>query len=456
MGKYEKKRSQQASKAWNAESDYDGYSLDGLRDVHNGRASYGEAAGPTVVSSSARGGRSDAWQSDNRQANDWQSNNWQADDWQTNDWQADACAQPEPYSAAGDPRTRRASRRSAAPRRDAQEPPAWTQLPDYDQPVREKPEKPRRRKKKHRLLRFILHVPITLFGLLLLAVLASILLAKMPESDQPIGPRKDGCCTILLCGTDVEGARTDAMLLLYLDRGNQTTRLLSLPRDTMVNRDNPVPKLNGAYWANGGDKGDVEKGMNMLMDYVKDLVGYRPDAYILLDLRCFSEFVDAMGGVSFDVPMDMYYDDPTQDLHIDLKAGLQKLDGEAAMELIRFRSGYSMADLQRVQVQRDFLKAAFEQWKSVLRLPRVSFSVRLLMKNAETDLGYRNFCWIALSLFKGTASTFESDTLPGEPAWVNGGAYYVENREKAAALINEKYNPYNTEIKAADLHPYGK
>ena len=49
----------------------------------------------------------------------------------------------------------------------------------------------------------------------------------------------------------------------------------------------------------------------------------------------------------------------------------------------------------------------------------------------------------------------ESDTLPGEPAWVNGGAYYVEDRAKAAELVNEKYNPYEKEITANDLHPYG-
>ena len=408
MGKYEKKRTQQPSNTWNTDSDYDGYSLDGLRDVHDGRAVY--------ESSSVRGGGKPNWAAEVDAQPAYS---------QSNAYGQQTYAQPDPYGAQ-----------------------AYTQTPP--------PEKHRRRRKKHRVLRFILHLPITLLGLVILAALASILFAKMPQSDQPIGPRKDGCCTILLCGTDAEGARTDAMLLLYLDRNNKTTRLLSLPRDTMVNRDNPVPKLNGAYWANGGDAGNTEKGMDALLGYVKDLVGYRPDAYILLDLDCFSDLVDAMGGVSFDVPMDMYYDDPSQDLHIDLKAGLQTLNGQEAMELIRFRSGYSMADLQRVEVQRDFLNAAFKQWKSLLRIPRATMSVRLLTKNAETDLGYRNFCWIALSLVKGTASSFESDTLPGEPAWVNGGAYYVENREKAAALINEKYNPYNTEIKAEDLHPYGE
>lgn len=321
-----------------------------------------------------------------------------------------------------------------------------------DYPEEEPEEFLPRRRKKHRFLRFLLRLVAFLLVLVLLVGLAVYLFAKMPETDQPIGARKDGCCTILICGTDDGGTRTDAMLLLYLDRPNKQIRLLSLPRDTMVNRDNPVPKLNGAYSANGAG----EKGMNVLLDYVKDLVGYRPDAYILLDLDCFAELVDAMGGVTFDVPMDMYYNDPYQDLYIDLKAGTQTLNGKEAMWLVRFRSGYAMADLERVSVQRDFLQAAIRQWSSAFRLPMIPQAVKLLLANADSDLSTRNLCWIALALVRGGKAGFESHTLPGEPAWVDGGAYYVEDREAAAALVNEKYNPYETTIRAEDLHPYGK
>ncbi len=314
---------------------------------------------------------------------------------------------------------------------------------------------PPRRRKKHRILRILVKCLAALLVLVILGGVLSLLLAKMPETDQPIGPRKDGCCTVLLCGVDENGTRTDTMLLLWLDRNGQQARLLSLPRDTMVNRDNPVPKLNGAYWANGGSKGNPKQGMDMLMDYVKDLVGYRPDGYMLLDLNCFEELVDVMGGVTFDVPMDMEYNDPTQDLYINLKAGTQKLNGKEAMWLVRFRSGYAMADLERVKVQRDFMTAAVRQWKSVTRLPRAPFAASLLLRNTETDLSWRNLCWIAVTLSRCNTGELESDTLPGEPKYINGGAYYVQNRQETAALVNEKYNSYEKEISANDLHPYG-
>ena len=309
----------------------------------------------------------------------------------------------------------------------------------------------KKRRKRHRFLRLLLRLAVILLVLILLAVLGSVLLAKQPETASPIGTRREDCAAILLCGTDEDGVRTDTMLLLYLDRGARQIRLLSLPRDTMVNRENPVPKLNGAYGANGMG----EKGMNVLMDYVRDLIGYRPDGYMLIDLDCFEELVDRMGGVEYDVPMDMFYSDPTQDLYIDLKAGAQHLGGKEAMWLVRYRSGYPMADLDRVKVQRSFLSAAMDQWTSPGKFFRLPGALLLLMKHTQTDLSYRNLCWIALTVAKCGTGGLESDTLPGEAAWVNGGAYYVEDREKTAALINEKYNPYEKEITPDDLHPYG-
>lgn len=313
------------------------------------------------------------------------------------------------------------------------------------QPVRQK------KRKKRSVFR-------TVRRLILLAILVAILwvvglfvFAKMPQTDQPIAARKSGCASILLCGTDMDGTRTDAMMLLFIDRDARQLRLLSLPRDTMVNRTNPVPKLNGAYSANGSGT----KGMDVLMDYVKDLVGYRPDGYMLVDLNCFTELVDQMGGVSFDVPMDMKYDDPTQGLHIDLSKGLQELTGQEAMWLVRFRSGYTMADLDRIDVQRSFLFDAFKQWAKPSKIFRLPGALRLLKNNTLTDLSASNFRWIAVSVALCVKNGVASDTLPGEPTYVNGGAYYVEDREAVAKLINERYNPYEKEISPNDLHPYG-
>ena len=310
--------------------------------------------------------------------------------------------------------------------------------------------KPKRRK-KHRFLRFLGKLLVVLAILTLLTAAVLMICQKMPKTDAPIGVRKKNCCTVLLAGTDESGMRTDTLMVMYIDRTNDAIRLLSIPRDTMVNRDNPVPKINGAYYANGAG----EVGMDYLMDYVKDVIGYRPDGYLLIDLNCFEDLVNLMGGVKFDVPMDMHYDDPTQDLFIDLKQGTQKLSGKEAMWLVRFRSGYAAADLQRVSVQRDFVKAALAQWGKAWNVIRAPSALSLLKSHTLTDLKWNNLTWLGISAVLCGTGNFETDTLPGEGAYVNGGAYYVEDRTAAAALVNEKYNPYETEITADDLHPYG-
>ncbi len=331
---------------------------------------------------------------------------------------------------------------------------AYNTEPDYDayEPAPERSTfAPRKKKKKHRVFKVFLWILIVLLALAVLTAAVLFIFQKMPQTSAPIGTRKPDCCAVLLAGTDESGIRTDTLMVLYIDRANKEMRLLSIPRDTMVNRDNPVPKINGAYYANGAG----EEGMGYLMDYVKDVIGYRPDGYVLIDLNCFEELVNLMGGVTFDVPMDMAYEDPSQDLFIDLKQGSQHLSGEQAMWLVRFRSGYAAADLQRVSVQRDFMKAALSQWKKPWNIFRVPAALSLLSGHTLTDMAWNNFTWLGISVVLCGTDGLESDTLPGEGAWVNGGAYFVEDRAAAAALINEKYNPYEEEITAYDLHPYG-
>jgi anionic cell wall polymer biosynthesis LytR-Cps2A-Psr (LCP) family protein len=94
--------------------------------------------------------------------------------------------------------------------------------------------------------------------------------------------------------------------------------------------------------------------------------------------------VDAAGGIEFDVPVRMLYNDPYQNLSIDLQPGRQVLDGEKAEMLMRYRKGYQEGDLSRIGVQQAFLEAALEQ-KSDMKISAAEV-YRLLSKEMETDL----------------------------------------------------------------------
>ena len=277
------------------------------------------------------------------------------------------------------------------------------------------------------------------------------LLARPPVSGDAYAERKPGCSSILVAGVDEAGFRTDTMMLVQIDRENRLISLVSIPRDTLIFCEYSVPKLNSAYgWASGG-----EKGVEELMTRVTEIIGFRPDGYVIVDLPLVAELIDEMGGVTFDVPMRMEYEDPRQNLVIDLQPGLQKLTGEQALQALRFRSGYADADLGRVRVQRELLSAAIRQWVSLKGALHLPDAMELVQEHASTDLSRSNLLWLAESFLICDRSSIRTATLPGESVYLTGSAsgwYYVLDAEGVAGMVNELCNPYVKGVTAQELY----
>ena len=303
------------------------------------------------------------------------------------------------------------------------------------------PEPPRRR--RHGFLRFLL----TLILIIALLAAAVLVYAKQPKAELP-GERRALVSTVLIAGADEGGLRTDTMMLLTVDAAAGVLRLTSVPRDTLTNGTWNVPKLNSAYGVYGGGA----EGMEGVIKHLTDVIGFRPDGYAVVELDAFIEAVDLMGGVEFDVPQDMYYFDPTQDLLIDLKAGYQRLNGKNAMGLVRFRSGYAMADITRVSVQRDFISAALSQWLTVKNAGKVPELMRLIKDKVVTDLDTRELVWLALALARCGTDDAESATIPGSGAMIGGASYYVVDEEGTLALLNSGVSPLKRDLTPADLN----
>src|SRR5690606_21125987 len=115
--------------------------------------------------------------------------------------------------------------------------------------------------------------------------------------------------------------------------------IISVPRDSLVNVKRKVKKINAAYPAGNLNGGGKEGGINQLKRELKTIIGFVPDFYIGIDLDGFERIVDAVGGIDINVPIDMKYDDPTQDLHTNIKKGQQVLNGEDALKFARYRKG---------------------------------------------------------------------------------------------------------------------
>ena len=217
--------------------------------------------------------------------------------------------------------------------------------------------------------------------------------------------RKDGYYTFLLAGKDTSSGLTDTMMLITYDTEGKKINAVSLLRDTMINtsgKSGGQKRLNAVFNRNRGDKKlsekeRIENGMAALKKEVSRLTGIYPDFYVMVEWEAIGELVDAVGGVEFEVPFDMDYDDPVQDLHIHQKKGLRLLDGRDAMEVIRFRKSndnapykIKMGDLERTKIQRDFLTAVLKKCltpKILLNLPTLT---NIFMENVDTDLTVGN------------------------------------------------------------------
>lgn len=154
--------------------------------------------------------------------------------------------------------------------------------------------------------------------------------------------------SLLFVGVDDYGVPDTIFTYEMSEEGKAT--IYSIPRDTFVTDNMKIAAL--LIQENGDEK---------LIEAVSEITGRPVKDYVRMDLTAAEAVIDALGGVTFTVPQDMYYSDPYQDLFIDLKAGEQTLSGKDAVGLLRYRKGYPEGDLKRVEVQQAFLMELFRQ-----------------------------------------------------------------------------------------------
>ena len=225
--------------------------------------------------------------------------------------------------------------------------------------------------------------------------------------------RKKGCYTFLIAGKDRAAGLTDTVLVGMLDTENKSLKFVSIPRDTAVNVSYKPKKMNQYYAAaenNGKD------GVEALIGGAEQILGYRVDSYALFDVEVFVELIDAMGGIDFDVPVDMDYDDPGQDLSIHVQKGYQHLNGYQTMGVFRFRNTYANGDIGRIDVQHQLLKAMTSQF---LKLDESAISFETIPAN-----------------YSGTK---------------NGMSYVFIHVDEWLDYLNTWLNPYTKEITSADV-----
>lgn len=259
-----------------------------------------------------------------------------------------------------------------------------------------------------------------------------------PEPTPEPERKGDWFQTFLLLGTDDGNGNADTIMVASFDTRNHKAAVISIPRDTLVDEPRKVKKINAAYGVGGTEE---------LLREVSELVGFPVDHSIKVDINAFVEVVNELGGVSFYVPCDMYHDDGAGFI-INLKQGTQWLNGQQALQLVRYR-GYANADLGRIETQQKFLKEMAKQTLKVSNLTKLNRFAEIFSRNVETDLSLTDIIYFAT---EALALDFSEDisfhTLPGNGEVHYGGVryYYQLYPEQTLELFNQYINPYTTDL----------
>lgn len=254
------------------------------------------------------------------------------------------------------------------------------------------------------------------------------------ESPSPLVlHRVEGVYTCLLAGTDDGNGCADTLMLGVFNTNDKTATLLSIPRDTLVVVNGANKKINATYAAGG---------MELVCQAVEELLAIPVDYYVSVDLQAFVKIVDQVGGVWFTVPQDMQYSDPYQDLYIDLKAGYQLLDGEHALQLMRYRAGYANQDIGRSQTQRAFLVTLVKQSITLSNVSKVSSLIETLNRYVDSDMPLKDMIFFATeAVGMDLTEALQSTSLPGD--WVTP---YWELREDEVVDIVNSLGIYEEEV----------
>ena len=248
-----------------------------------------------------------------------------------------------------------------------------------------------------------------------------------------------------ISGCEEDYKLADTIMVCSYNPKTQKASILSIPRDTYVGKDKQKAtasyKINAVY-----RNGENIQGMVQAIEKITDL---EISNYFIIDTDALTQLVDAIGGVTFNVPINMKYDDPTQNLHINLKAGEQKLTGEQAEWLVRFRHNndgtsypteYGDNDIGRMRTQREFITEVMKQTlkpENVLKLTKIA---EIAFKNINTNMTFstiKDYIPYAVSF---NTENLKTGVLPGTPELANKVWIYTVNQRQTKQIVEELFS----------------
>lgn len=260
------------------------------------------------------------------------------------------------------------------------------------------------------------------------------------QLEESFGPSIDGLKksdrlslkkNIIVLGVDErpeedDPGRSDTLFVVMLDTSNKNVSLLSIPRDTRVH----IPKygfdkINHAYPL-GGQK--------LTQRTVEEFLGVKVNNYVMVDFKGFKGLVDAIGGVDIDVEENMYYRDSWDGFTVDLKKGKQHMDGNTAIQYVRYRD--EEGDIGRVKRQQRFIMAMYEKIASEDLLKHIPGLAKQLTSMIKTDMNVADMITLGKAMHTMVKQTgVKMNTVPGVGEYLDGISYYLPDVEQTRKIV---------------------
>ena len=255
--------------------------------------------------------------------------------------------------------------------------------------------------------------------------------------------------TVLIMGVseDISSKLTDTIMVASYNPKTQKATLLSIPRDTFIGKNKNTAtsydKINALY----------QSSPEKTLAAVNKITGLDIKYYVVISNNALVQLVDEIGGVEFDVPIDMNYDDSSQKLAIHLKKGKQKLNGEQAEGLVRFRknnngtsypSNYGDNDLGRMRTQREFITEVAKQTLQLKNITKIGSFIDIVKENVTTNI--KN--WSTIKDYVAYAVDFNTEniqtaSIPGEAGYYNKLSFFIHNQKETDKLVTELFTEQN-------------
>lgn len=285
----------------------------------------------------------------------------------------------------------------------------------------------KRKKKMNKILRIILIILIiilvvfvTIFARYVIKNGGDVKAAVKEMFRDAVGDQDPIFVLVMGISEDISAELTDTIMLIGYNPDTNQAFVLSIPRDTYtgsnINKGAGGDKINALYQIN-------KKNPEKTIAAVENLTGVNIDYYVIVKTSVLVNIVDTIGGVDFDVPVDMDYDDDSQDLHIHLKAGYQTLNGDQAEQLVRFRhnnnntsypASYGDNDEGRTRTQREFMKVVAQKVLQTRDIDKIKSIAKDIFDNLETNIKWDQAVGYIPYAIDFNMEELEMSQLPGE------------------------------------------